>query len=133
MDMAAIDRIAAMGEARLDPPIRQKHRATRPTLHDRAGGARFLAGARGIDNHRLVALLDRELGRAHERGLATHPDQRRIQRMIGDQPQDAAGAEDVGALVAIEAEGIAEAFAHVQPSTTLRNAASVLSGSGRWV
>jgi hypothetical protein len=128
MDMAAVDRIAAMREARLDPPTRQQHRATRPALHDGTGGARFLAGTRGIDHHGLVALLDRKLGRAHERGLAAHADQRRIQRMIGDQPQGAAGAEDVGALVAIEIEGVSPVYvrvAHVVPPRRWRSAAGI--------
>jgi hypothetical protein len=58
MDVAAVGLVAAMGEARLDSPVRQQRRSIRPALDDRAGDALLLAGARGIDHHGLVALFD---------------------------------------------------------------------------
>jgi UTP-glucose-1-phosphate uridylyltransferase len=113
MHGSTVDRLAAMGEAVLDPPIRQQHSAVRSRLYDGAGHALLLARPRGVDDHGLVALLDDKLDAAHEGCLAAHANQRRIQRMVGDQPQRAAGAEHVGALVAIEGEGVAAA--HVEP------------------
>jgi hypothetical protein len=107
-----VDRLAAMGEAVLDPPIRQQHPALRSRLHDSAGHALLLARPRGIDDHGLVAPLDGKLDAAHKGRLAAHADQRRIQRMVGDQPQRAADAEHVGALVALEGEAVAAA--HVE-------------------
>jgi hypothetical protein len=115
MHGGAVDRLAAMGEAILDPPVRQQHPAVRTRLHDGAGGALFLARPRGVDDHGPVALLDGELGAAHEGRLAAHADQRRIQWVVGDQPQRAAGAEHIGALVAVEGEGVATAHG-VPPS-----------------
>jgi hypothetical protein len=113
MHGGTVDRLAAMGKTLLDPPIRQQHSAVRPRLRDGAGHALLLARPRGVDDHGPVALLDGKLDTAHKGRLAAHTDQRRIQRMVGDQPQRAAGAEHVGALVAIEGEGVATA--HVEP------------------
>ena len=45
-----------MDEACLDVPVRQQHRATRSALNERAGGARFLAGPRGMDPGLVRAL-----------------------------------------------------------------------------
>jgi hypothetical protein len=112
MDGGTVDRLAAMGEAVLHVPVHQQHRAIRPLLDHGAGDALFLACSRCINNHCPVALLHGELGRAHEGRLAAHADQRRIQRVVGDQPQRAAGTEHVGTLVAIEAEAVATA--HVE-------------------
>jgi hypothetical protein len=102
-----IDRLTMMGEAFFDAPVRQQHRAVRTPLDDGTCRTLLLARPRGVDDHGLVALLDGKLGDTHEGGLAAHTDQRRIQRMVGDQPQGAAGAEHVGALVALESEGVA--------------------------
>ena len=81
-----VDRLTMMGEALLHLPIRQQHRAVWPLLDNGTGHALLLARTRGVDDHGLVALLDGEFGRAHERCLAAHADQWRIQRMVGDQP-----------------------------------------------
>jgi hypothetical protein len=109
----AVDRLAAMGEAVLDPPIRQRHPALRSRLHDGAGHTLLPARPRGVDDHGLVALFDGQLDATYEGSLAAHADQRRIQRMVGDQPQRAAGTEHVGTLIAIEGKGVAAG--HVDP------------------
>jgi hypothetical protein len=104
-----IDRFAMVGKAFFDPPVRQQRLAVRPMPDAGARRTLFLAGARGINHDGLVTALDNELGRTHEGSLAAHADQWRIQRMVGDQPQRAAGAEHVGPLVALESEGVATA------------------------
>ena len=107
MHSGTVGCFAAMGEAVLHVPVRQRNRAIRPLLDHGTGDALFPACPRSVDDYGLVALLDDELGRANEGRLAAHADQRCIQRVIGDQPQSAAGAEHVGALVAVEGEDIA--------------------------
>jgi hypothetical protein len=87
-------------------PVDEQHRAAGTRLHDRTRHPLLLASARGVDDDSLVASFDGKLRRAHKPCLAANADQRRIQRMIGDQPQSAADTEHVGALVAVETEGV---------------------------